>query len=277
MNTDSDSPEVPSTTADVPDRPIHRRVSWRRALEGFILGGLAGAGLDELVLQGFGGHLPLYVGLIGTALALTRLRPLVWLGAGGVLSVLLVLGYTPIGWMLVTKLDRADTLRSAPAIVVLGTGARQDGALFSGMQERALHGYLLARRGFAPRLVVTRPHEPAPAWDPMMRRQLDDLGLHQIVLDVVGPVATTHDEAVAIKNLMKENGWSEVILVTHPWHMRRAAAVFEKAGVRVICSSCVEGQYDLDKPAGPRDRIGEFRRWLYETVGYQVYRNRGWI
>ena len=205
------------------------------------------------------------------------MRPLAWLGSGLLVAVLLVVGYTPLARILSKDLDRRDTLRPAPAIVVLGGGARPNGTLLSGMQERAVHGYLLAQRGWSPRLVVTRPYQPGEAWDPVMRRQLDDLGLSNVQIEVVGPVANTRQEALAVAELMKKNGWSEVILVTHPWHMRRAAAVFEKAGVKVVCSSCAEGQYDPDFPNGPRDRIGGFRHWFYETIGYQVYKRRGWI
>jgi uncharacterized SAM-binding protein YcdF (DUF218 family) len=68
-----------------------------------------------------------------------------------------------------------------------------------------------------------------------------------------------------------------VILVTQPWHMRRAAGVFEKAGLKVICTPCVEGHYDLTNLDSPSPRLLAFRDWAHEAIGYQVYRLRGWL
>ena len=103
-----------------------------------------------------------------------------------------------------------------------------------------------------------------------------ELGLDYPV-DVVGPVSNTHDEAQAVAELMRSRGWDKVILVTHPWHMRRAAAAMEKAGVHVICSPCTEGRHDLSTLDGSNSRIAGFRYWIYESLGYWSYRRRGWV
>jgi uncharacterized SAM-binding protein YcdF (DUF218 family) len=108
------------------------------------------------------------------------------------------------------------------------------------------------------------------------REQMRDLGLH-FPVEVVGPVRNTHDEAVAVSELARQRGWGQVILVTHPWHMRRAAAAFEKAGVKVICVPCVESQYDLGTFDTAGDRLAAFRFWVHETGGYLWYKLRGWV
>jgi uncharacterized SAM-binding protein YcdF (DUF218 family) len=87
----------------------------------------------------------------------------------------------------------------------------------------------------------------------------------------------THDEALAVAKLVHQRGWDRIILVTDSWHMRRAAAVFQKAGVKVICSPCQERLYDLEKLEDPQDRLEAFRDWLHEEVGFEWYRLRGWI
>jgi uncharacterized SAM-binding protein YcdF (DUF218 family) len=101
------------------------------------------------------------------------------------------------------------------------------------------------------------------------------LGLDYPV-DEVGPVFNTHDEAVAVAALARQRGWHRVILVTHLWHMRRAAAVFEKAGLPVLCAPCDEAQYDLKALNTSDARLHAFRDWLHEIVGIAVYRLRGW-
>jgi uncharacterized SAM-binding protein YcdF (DUF218 family) len=51
---------------------------------------------------------------------------------------------------------------------------------------------------------------------------------------ITGEVGNTVDEAHAIAAMMRERGWSKVILVTSAWHMPRAARTFRKAGVSFI-------------------------------------------
>ncbi len=51
---------------------------------------------------------------------------------------------------------------------------------------------------------------------------------------VTREVGNTRDEAHAVAALMRERGWSKIILVTSAWHMPRAARLFRKAGVDFI-------------------------------------------
>src|ERR1043165_4182405 len=84
-------------------------------------------------------------------------------------------------------------------------------------------------------------------------------------------VRNTHDEALEVAKIAKERGWRDVILVTHPQHMRRAAAVFEKTGLHVIASPCVEWRYNLSDLNNMPSRITALREWLHEEVGILVY------
>ena len=59
--------------------------------------------------------------------------------------------------------------------------------------------------------------------------------------------------------------------------MRRAAGVFEKAGLQVLCSPCMEGQYDLSDLRTLSSRLTAFRDWAHEAIGFQVYLWRGWL
>jgi uncharacterized SAM-binding protein YcdF (DUF218 family) len=209
-------------------------------------------------------------------MAATRARRVLWVAAGVLAVALLVIGYTPLAGQLIRGLERKDEMATAPAVVVLGSYVHSDQSLSSTAQERAVRGFAVLRQEYAPRLVLTRPALAEQSWEPAVRRQMGELGLDYPV-DVVGPAGNTHEEALAVAELVRRRGWGQVILVTHPWHMRRAAAAFEKAGVRVVCAPCAEGRHDLNALPGPGDRLGAFRYWLRETVGYHVYRMRGWI
>ena len=45
---------------------------------------------------------------------------------------------------------------------------------------------------------------------------------------------TTHENAVFSASTLKANGVNTIYLVTHAWHMPRAKAAFEAAGITVI-------------------------------------------
>lgn len=275
----SSCPPRQPTAGAAPKGEVSRRWDWvlKRTGEGIVLGAFLGLIDDELKLSTLRTgveHWPLFA-FLGALICLTRARPLLWALAGGGLLVVVIVGYTPLMNPLMRCLERSNG-GSAPAVVVLGASIYEDGTLSAASQDRILHGYELLERGEAHTLVLTRTVDPRQSWIQEVRSQMHALGMDFPIL-VVGPVANTHDEALTVSALVRQQGWSRVILVTHAWHMRRAAAVFEKAGVRVICSPCDESSYDLRNLEHPVDRLRAFGDWLHEVIGYQWYSWRGWI
>ena len=93
----------------------------------------------------------------------------------------------------------------------------------------------------------------------------------------------THDEAVKVRALVDEQHWKKVILVTSAQHMRRAEAVFRKAGVAVIPVACDfhafgakrgESKFSpFPNPVG----FDHLAKYLHEVIGWRVYQLRGWV
>jgi uncharacterized SAM-binding protein YcdF (DUF218 family) len=221
-------------------------------------------------------HFPLVAGGVGALLGVSRARVALWIAGGIACAGILVVSYTPFITPAVRGLVRADPLEPVEAVVVLSSSIQKDGDLDTPAQERVLHGYELLRQGYGRRLVLTQLSPPRKSYVPAVRRQMKQLGL-DYEIDEAGPVANTRDEAVAVSRLAQVRGWRRVILVSEPTHMRRAAATFKKAGLTVLCSPCTERGYDLSSPEAPPERLAAFRDWLYEVIGYQMYRLRGWI
>jgi uncharacterized SAM-binding protein YcdF (DUF218 family) len=262
------------TSASAPAR------RWREAESGLVLGTLVGLGALQLVrgvvpLVGTDVLVPVS-GILGAALGPTRGRGLLWGAAVVVVLALAIVGGTPLVDHLIRGFTRTDPLEPAPAVVVLAATLQKDQELGDDSQARLLHGYELLGQGHAQTLVLTSLRKRPSSYRPTVERQMQQLGLHRSI-EEVGPVTNTHDEAIAVARLARERGWDHVLLVTQPWHMRRAAAVFEKAGLRVRCSPCVEGQYDTNNLGSMSARLAAFRDWAHEVVGYQVYRLRGWL
>lgn len=269
------------TSVEEEKRAALARVPWRRVGECVGAGVVIGLACALLGVYGLFRRDDLFLAtaLVGGLLGMTRLHRL-WLGLA-VLAVLTlaIVAYTPLSSFLLSRWNRSDPLPAgliAPAVVVLSSHVQKGQTLDARAQERMVRGYELVGEGRAQRLVVTEAALVYGSQAPVVRAQMRALRL-TFPVDTVGPVRDTHDEALAVARLARARGWQRVLLVTHPWHMRRSAAVFQKAGVSVLCVGCVEGSYDQDALNETGGRLAAFRDWLHEVIGYQIYRWRGWI
>jgi uncharacterized SAM-binding protein YcdF (DUF218 family) len=106
---------------------------------------------------------------------------------------------------------RVDPPERADAIVVLD-GDRP---------RRLARGVALAATGIAPTLVVVRCEAYA--------QELLDGPLPFEVLSFVPRPSTTRGEARAIARLVRERGWTRLLVVTSTYHVTRTRLIFERA------------------------------------------------
>ncbi len=218
----------------------------------------------------------LFFTVAAAALMASRWRRLLWILAVIEAAAILFIGLTPVADWLLSRVSWSDSLRPAPAVVVLSSDVHRNGSLPSEAHDRLLQALELLRHGYARTLVVTRIPPPSPSSLPAIQEEMRGLGLSYPVIEL-GRVGDTHDEAIEVARLERARGWKEVILVTNRWHMLRARAVFLKAGASVICSPCEESRFDYQAPLALPDRLWAFRTWLHEWLGYYVYRLKGWV
>jgi len=137
-------------------------------------------------------------------------------GAIFVVAVLVGIGH----W-----LDVSDPLAKADAIVAISgdTGARAETAI------------ALWKQGYAPLLICSGgssdPQSVASA--ELMKRAAVAAGVPANAIAVEGASATTEENAERVAELMKSRGLVSAILVTSPYHQRRAAMLFEREFGRV--------------------------------------------
>ncbi len=127
-------------------------------------------------------------------------------------------------------------------------------------------------------MLVSEIGAPAGSYLSYLRKDAAKLGGFDVnSIESVGIVGNTHDEAVRVAALFRERGYRRLLLVSGPTHMRRAAAVFEHAGVPVVMAvPAIETETDLERLDIADERILAFRIALHEWVGLLVYRLRGW-
>jgi uncharacterized SAM-binding protein YcdF (DUF218 family) len=88
---------------------------------------------------------------------------------------------------------------------------------------------------------------------------------------------TTWSSAVATRGILSEEGIDTVVLVTHAWHMRRAAMAFEHAGFTVVPAPTAYATYSAAYPPGfipTSEALAMTRNAWREAIGIAWYRLR---
>ncbi|MEO8194367.1 MAG: YdcF family protein [Gemmatimonadales bacterium] len=290
------SPTVSDRGKDAPAKPIYegdraaasaaiRRESMvQRVVTGAVLGVatwflLALLGIPQVVGVGVdAGVLPFM--LVGGVLGATRFCRALPFVPGALLLFAMAVGYTSLVIGPTRSLIRADPIpQSADAIVALSGGITADGLLGQQGTDRLRKALELARAGVAPRLVVTleaRRSKGAVLTSAADQKKLAAMaGVTGIIS--TGPVESTHDEALAIERLARERGWHRVVVVTSPFHSRRACRTFERTGLAVSCVPSDSRDIAVRSLDSAYDRVRAFGMLLYETAGTLRYRQMGWI
>ena len=220
--------------------------------------------------------------LLGALIALAG--PMRWIALLAVVVAIAVfmVAFTPLTAGRVHAWIRRDKPPpSAPdAVVVLATTISVDGLLDATGTTRLLSALEAMRQTGAPMLVTTRPRQAAAALTGAYLadyRRIIGLAGDTSRWRTVGPVATTHDEALATSQLLAPAAGRSIVVVTSPLHTLRACATFEAVGFAVTCWPSDERRYALNTFSGIRTRLAATVDWLYERAAVIEYRWRGWM
>jgi uncharacterized SAM-binding protein YcdF (DUF218 family) len=264
---------------------VHRRPEKIRAVLASAIVATLGAvvahvlGVQQLLrISNLALYLP--AALFGAAVGATRLKVLVWVPAGVVAALSIVVSYTPVVATLAGPRIRRDVLPArVDAIAVLSGGYTSDGLVRYETLDRLLTGLSLAKGGLAHTLLVSRegrvPARNSPSDSADLQNIVSLAGAMPEVI-FVDSVFTTRTEALRMRAIAAGHRWSTLAVVTSPMHTRRACATFEAVGLRVVCVPAILRQSGLGNDANPEDRLRAFRSWLYETFASASYASRGW-
>ncbi len=221
---------------------------------------------------------PLLVAALG--LALLRRSPrlgraLAW---GGVVS-LLAISIPAISFLLRQGIGEwsafdADRAKSAQAIVILGGGIRRDAPEYGGdtlgrlTLERVRYGARLAKQTRLPVLVSGGSVLGGATEASLMRRALqDEFGV--AVRWTEDRSRDTHENGVRSAAMLRADGITRVVLVTHDFDVRRARAEFAAQGIETIPAPTgmtgQEGGGALDFVPGMAGLMGSYYA-IYEIL-----------
>lgn len=147
---------------------------------------------------------------------------------------------------------------------------------------RARHAEALYARGLAPHVIISNEplssHGVQTTW-----MELRDKGLVRLAFpdEAIVPIPqisdSTYEEAQHSRDIMLARGWRSAILVTDPFHMRRAVMTFrqayEPAGLTVAASPADGSKYGVDNWWTDRNAIMRVAQ-EYLKLGYYVAQGR---
>jgi uncharacterized SAM-binding protein YcdF (DUF218 family) len=245
-------------------------------------GALAGIVISDLGLTstvsfwGDPGPLVVIAALGGALLWTTGLRRLFG-AAVALLGVLwLLVAFTPLVGFLANGLIRRDPPGPADAVFVTASSVHPSGELTATSMSRLVHGIELVADDQAPALVLSDLKPPYPSYGGAAKALLEHLHVATELL-TIGPNGNTRDEVLSLARICRERGWSRVIVVTSPYHSRRACAAVEHEGLSVVCSPSAETRYDLQGLVRSDERRRAFANAIHERIGLVLYWWKGWL
>jgi uncharacterized SAM-binding protein YcdF (DUF218 family) len=179
-------------------------------------------------------------------------------------------------WLAAEPLKLSAPPETADAIVVFAGGVGESGKAGGGAQERLKQAVDLYKAGYARYLVLSSGYVYSFHEAEAMRALAVDQGIPagSIVLEV--RATNTYQNVRFVDEILRDHKWRRILLVSSPYHMRRALMVWSKQApdIQVVPTPASVSQfYDHTRGA----TLEQVRGILQEYMAIFGYWRRGWL
>ncbi len=183
---------------------------------------------------------------------------------------------TSLPWMMAEFLREADAPRPSHAIVVFAGGVGESGEAGGGYQERVKQAIDLYQAGYAPRLIFSSGYEFVFPETQVMRDLAVSQGIPPQAILLESEAASTYEHVTRVHDTLDRHGWRQVLLVSSPYHMRRAMLTWRHVApeIEVIPTPVPQSQFYSHARGASLEQL---RGLLHEVAAIVVYWWRGWI
>jgi uncharacterized SAM-binding protein YcdF (DUF218 family)/glycosyltransferase involved in cell wall biosynthesis len=194
----------------------------------------------------------------------------------GLAAVYLVLFQTPFIWWCAAPLKVTAPPAHADAIVVFAGGVGESGQAGGGYQERVKQAIDLYKGGYAPIVVLSSGFVYSFREAEVMRAVAVDNGIPSGSILLEQKAANTHENVMFVKNILDDQHFARVLLVSSPYHMRRALLTWHKVApeIEVIPSPSSQSQFYEHSRGASFEQI---RGIAWEYLATIAYWRRGWL
>lgn len=185
--------------------------------------------------------------------------------------------HTNMMWSAAEPLRLVEEPRQADAIVVFAGGAGESGQAGGGYQERVKQAVDLYKAGYAPRMIFSTGFVSVAFEEGEVMRSLamaNGVPPEAIILET--HARNTYENVVRTNEILETYGWKRVLLVSSPYHMRRAMLTWKQSapGTEAVSTPVPASQFYLHD-GGPN--LSQIRGILQEYAAIALYWWRGWI
>ena len=193
--------------------------------------------------------------------------------------------YSPLVWWIAAPLKMAQTPLASDAIVVFAGGVGESGKAGQGYAERVGWAVELYQRGFADRLVFSSGYTYHFREPEIMSGLAVSLGVPGEHILLEDQATNTFQNVAYVNDLLDRQGWDEVLLVSSPYHMRRASLVWnhvapEKRITYVpipLSRFYAHGREAWGGPTWRQASLEQIRGIAHEYLGIVYYWLKGYI
>jgi len=190
--------------------------------------------------------------------------------------VYLLLFHTNVVWWAADPLRQAASPRKADAIVVFAGGVGESGRAGGGAQERLKQAVDLYKAGYASHMVLSSGYVYSLREVEVMRSVAVGLGVPASEVVLEERAANTYQNVRFTADILRERRWSTILLVSSPYHMRRALLVWRKQApdVTVVPTPAPESQFYQHARGATLEQV---RALAQEYIAIAAYWRRGWL
>ena len=202
-------------------------------------------------------------------------RRIGWTAATALVGYVLVF-QTPLLWILASPLQIVDAPRKADIIAVFAGGVGESGRAGGGYQERVQHAANLYLAGYSSHLVFSSGFVFAFQEAEVMRDLAVALGVPPEAIILERQASSTYENVIYTRDIMIANNWEQLLVVSSPYHMRRAMLTWRKQApsFQIVSTPVSESQYYAHERTASLEQI---RGIVWEYAAIVVYWWRGWL
>ena len=183
---------------------------------------------------------------------------------------------TNLVWWLAEPLKAAAPPQRVDAIVVFAGGVGESGKAGGGAQERLKKAVDLYREGWAPYLVLSSGYVYSFREAETMRALAIDQGVPAANIALEQRATNTYENVKFVEDILRDHKWQSILLVSSPYHMRRALGVWRKVAPEIAVAPAPPSRsqfYDHARGAS----FEQIRGIAQEYLAILGYWRRGWL
>jgi uncharacterized SAM-binding protein YcdF (DUF218 family) len=198
----------------------------------------------------------------------------------------IILFYTPALWFLSKPLKVSQIPQKSDAIVVFAGGVGESGQARQGYEERVVYAVELYKQGLADNLIFSSGYMYVFKEPLLMKALAISLGVPENAVILEDKARNTYENVDFVARILGKKGWDKILLVSSPYHMRRASLVFNKVAknIRVdytpIPKSIFYSHEDRNsygRKNWKRINLEQIKGIVHEYLGILYYWWRGYI